>query len=108
MIFAILGPNGAGQTTLMRMLATLLRPDDGSASVIGHDLIDAPQEVRAGIAMTGQFASLDEDLTRENLMLLARLWGFRGRAARERSDELLATFDLAEAAARQVKDCWRR
>ena len=109
MIFAILGPNGAGKTTLMRMLATLLRPDDGSASVMGHDLIDAPQEVRAAIAMTGQFASLDEDLTgRENLMLLARLWGFRGRAARERSDELLATFGLAEAAARQVKDCWRR
>ncbi|HLA73219.1 MAG TPA: ATP-binding cassette domain-containing protein [Steroidobacteraceae bacterium] len=105
MIFAILGPNGAGKTTLMRMLATLLRPDDGSASVMGHDLIDAPQAVRAAIAMTGQFASLDEDLTgRENLMLLARLWGFRGRAARERSDELLATFDLAEAAARQVKD----
>jgi len=105
MIFAILGPNGAGKTTLMRMLATLLGPDAGSASVMGHDLIAAPQEVRGAIAMTGQFASLDEDLTgRENLMLLARLWGFRGRTARERADELLATFDLADAAAKQVKD----
>jgi ABC-2 type transport system ATP-binding protein len=105
MIFAILGPNGAGKTTLMRMLATLLGPDAGSASVMGHDLIAAPQEVRGAIAMTGQFASLDEDLTgRENLMLLARLWGFRGRTARGRADELLATFDLAEAAAKQVKD----
>ncbi len=105
MIFAILGPNGAGKTTLMRMLATLLGPDAGTASVMGHDLIAVPQEVRAAIAMTGQFASLDEDLTgRENLMLLARLWGFRGRTARGRADELLATFDLADAAIKQVKD----
>ena len=104
MIFAILGPNGAGKTTLMRMLATLLGPDAGSATVMGHDLTTAPQEVRGVIAMTGQFASLDEDLTgRENLMLLARLWGFRGRS-RQRADELLATFDLAEAASKQVKD----
>ena len=105
MIFAILGPNGAGKTTLMRMLATLATPDAGSASVMSHDLIEAPQQVRASIAMTGQFASLDEDLTgRENLMLVARLWGFRGRAARTRADELLAAFDLSEAATKQVKD----
>jgi ABC-2 type transport system ATP-binding protein len=105
MIFAILGPNGAGKTTLMRMLATLLHPNEGTASVMGHDLIAAPDQVRASIAMTGQFASLDEDLTgRENLMLLARLWGFRGKSARERADQLLATFDLEEAATRQVKD----
>ena len=72
---------------------------------MGHDLVEAPQKVRAEIAMTGQFASLDEDLTgRENLVLLARLWGFRGRAASERADQLLAAFDLAEAATRQVKD----
>ncbi len=105
MIFAILGPNGAGKTTLMRMLATLLHPNEGTASVMGHDLATAPDEVRASIAMTGQFASLDEDLTgRENLVLLARLWGFRGRSARERADQLLATFDLADAAVKQVKD----
>lgn len=105
MIFAILGPNGAGKTTLMRMLATLASPDAGTASVMGHDLVAAPHKVRASIAMTGQFASLDEDLTgRENLLLLARLWGYRGRSARERADELLSAFGLAEAAHKQVKD----
>jgi ABC-2 type transport system ATP-binding protein len=104
MIFAILGPNGAGKTTLMRMLATLTAPDSGSATVLGHDFHTAPHEVRGVIAMTGQFASLDEDLTgRENLLLLARLWGFRGRAARERADELLAAFELSDAATKQVK-----
>ncbi|MDQ6434325.1 ATP-binding cassette domain-containing protein [Mesorhizobium sp. LHD-90] len=104
-IFAILGPNGAGKTTLMRMLATLARPDAGSATIMGHDLVQAPHKVREVIAMTGQFASLDEDLTgRENLMLLARLWGFRGRAAKARADDLLATFGLSDAATKQVKD----
>jgi ABC-2 type transport system ATP-binding protein len=72
---------------------------------MGHDLVAAPHAVRASIAMTGQFASLDEDLTgRENLILLARLWGFRGAAARARADALLAAFDLSDAARRQVKD----
>ena len=104
-IFAILGPNGAGKTTLMRMLATLARPDAGAATIMGHDLITAPDEVRGEIAMTGQFASLDEDLTgRENMLLLARLWGFRGAEAKGRADELLAAFDLADAANRQVKN----
>jgi ABC-2 type transport system ATP-binding protein len=105
MIFAILGPNGAGKTTLMRMLATLTLPDGGSATVMGHDLVTAPADVRGQISMTGQFASLDEDLTgRENLVLLARLWGFRGRVSRDRADELLSAFDLADAATKQVKD----
>lgn len=104
MIFAILGPNGAGKTTLMRMLATLTAPDGGTATVMGHDLVSAPRDVRGAISMTGQFASLDEDLTgRENLILLARLWGFRGRAAKARADELLADFDLSDAATRPVK-----
>ncbi|MFI0843675.1 ATP-binding cassette domain-containing protein [Mesorhizobium sp. IMUNJ 23232] len=104
-IFAILGPNGAGKTTLMRMLATLARPDAGSATIMGHNLVQAPHKVREVIAMTGQFASLDEDLTgRENLMLLARLWGFRGRAARVRADDLLAAFGLSDASNKQVKD----
>jgi ABC-2 type transport system ATP-binding protein len=104
MIFAILGPNGAGKTTLMRMLATLSTPDAGEARIMGHDLVTEPEKVRASIAMTGQFASLDEDLTgRENLLLLARLWGFRGRDARKRADDLLAVFDLSEAANKQVK-----
>jgi len=105
MIFAILGPNGAGKTTLMRMLATLARPDAGTAAVMGHDLLREPHQVRSSIAMTGQFASLDEDLTgRENLVLLARLWGFRGREAKARADALLAAFELSDAAAKQVKD----
>ncbi len=104
-IFAILGPNGAGKTTLMRMLATLIAPDAGSATVMGHDLVADPQAVRGAIAMTGQFASLDEDLTgRENLILLARLWGFSRIDARGRADDLLADFDLTDAARKQVKD----
>jgi ABC-2 type transport system ATP-binding protein len=104
MIVAILGPNGAGKTTFMRMLATITVPDAGTASVMGHDLAAEPHAVRSAIAMTGQFASLDEDLTgRENLVLLARLWGFRGRAAKSRADHLLAVFDLADAAGKQVK-----
>jgi ABC-2 type transport system ATP-binding protein len=104
-IFAILGPNGAGKTTLLRMLATLLTPDAGEAVILGHDLRADPQGVRRAIALTGQFASLDEDLTgRENLVLLARLWGFSRREARARADDLLAGFDLSEAATRQVKD----
>ncbi|GGL66529.1 daunorubicin resistance protein DrrA family ABC transporter ATP-binding protein [Wenxinia marina] len=103
-IFAILGPNGAGKTTLIRMLATLLTPDGGEATVLGHDLTADPQAVRGAIALTGQFASLDEDLTgRENLILLARLWGFSRRDARARAEALLADFDLADAATRQVK-----
>jgi ABC-2 type transport system ATP-binding protein len=105
MIFGILGPNGAGKTTLLRMLATLLPPDAGSAKVLGFDLRESPHNVRGSIAMTGQFASLDEDLTgRENLILLARLWGFRGQAAAKRANDLLTAFDLADAATKQVKD----
>ena len=104
MIFAILGPNGAGKTTLLRMLATLLRPDGGEATLMGRDLRTDPDGVRGVISMTGQFASLDEDLTgRENLVMLSRLWGFRGSAARERAEALLAAFDLSEAAGKQVK-----
>ncbi len=104
-IFAILGPNGAGKTTLIRMLATLAKPDGGRAEVMGFDIVAEAQKVRAEIALTGQFASLDEDLTgRENLILLARLWGFRGAGARGRADDLLAAFDLSDAADKQVND----
>jgi ABC-2 type transport system ATP-binding protein len=105
MIFGILGPNGAGKTTLLRMLATLLKPDGGSAQVMGHDIESAPHEVRKSIALTGQFASLDEDLSgRENLTLFARLLGFRGSAASARADALLDAFELSDAARRQVKE----
>jgi ABC-2 type transport system ATP-binding protein len=104
-IFAVLGPNGAGKTTTLRMLATLLKPDAGTATVMGHDIVAEAQAVRSAIAMTGQFASLDEDLTgRENLALIARLWGFSIRGARLRADALLAAFGLADAATRKVKD----
>ncbi|EKF18025.1 daunorubicin resistance protein DrrA family ABC transporter ATP-binding protein [Nitratireductor pacificus] len=104
MIFAILGPNGAGKTTLIRILATLQKPDAGSARIMDHDLAAEPHAVRGAIAMTGQFASLDEDLTgRENLIMLARLWGFAGRRAKARADELLAAFELSDAAKKQVK-----
>jgi len=103
-IFGILGPNGAGKTTPLRMLATLIAPDAGSATVMGHDLRAAPDAVRGVIAMTGQFASLDEDLTgRENLVMLGRLWGFGRQAAGARADDLLAAFALSDAARRQVK-----
>jgi ABC-2 type transport system ATP-binding protein len=103
-IFAILGPNGAGKTTLMRILATLTAPDAGTATVMGHDIAADPHAVRGAIAVTGQFASLDEDLTgRENLLLLARLWGFRGRGAKARANDLLDAFELADAATKQVK-----
>ena len=105
MIFGFLGPNGAGKTTLLRILATLTKPDAGTAYVMGHDIVAARREVQSAIALTGQFASLDEDLTgRENLMLLARLWGYRGRAAVARATGLLAAFGLEDAGGRQVKD----
>jgi ABC-2 type transport system ATP-binding protein len=100
----VLGPNGAGKTTTIRMLTTLLRPDAGSARVLGHDVVADADAVRGLVSLTGQLASVDEELTgRENLILLGRLLGFRRRAARERSDELLAAFGLADAAGRMVK-----
>ena len=103
-VYGVLGPNGAGKTTTIRMLATLLVPDGGRASVLGFDVATQPAQVRSRVAMTGQFASLDEDLTGlENLTLLAKLYGYRRGAARERAAELLAAFDLADAADRQVK-----
>src|SRR5688500_7102682 len=76
--YGVLGPNGAGKTTTIRMLATLLRPDAGTARVLGHDIVDEAGEVRGVVSLTGQLASVDEDLTgRENLVLLGRLLGLR-------------------------------
>ncbi|NHI16506.1 ATP-binding cassette domain-containing protein [Microbacterium excoecariae] len=103
-IYGVLGPNGAGKTTALRMLATLLRPDAGEARVLGHDVFTEPKRIRESVALTGQFASLDEDLTGiENLVLLGRLYGFRAAAARRRGMDLLEAFGLTEAAGRQVK-----
>jgi len=103
-VYGLLGPNGAGKTTTIRMLTTLIRPDGGTARVLGHDLVKEAAEVRAKVGVTGQFASVDEDLTaRENLVLFARLLGFSWRSAGERAAQLLAAFDLTEAAKRQVR-----
>lgn len=103
-IYGVLGPNGAGKTTAIRMLATLLRPDEGEATVLGHDVFAEPKTIRSKIALTGQFASLDEDLTGiENLVLLGRLLGFTSKAARSRGMDLLEAFGLTDAAGRQVK-----
>jgi ABC-2 type transport system ATP-binding protein len=103
-VYGLLGPNGAGKTTAVKMLATLLRPDGGNALVFGRDLLREADQVRSLISLTGQYASVDEDLTgTENLVLLGRLLGYGKRAARERSAELLEAFGLTDAAARQVK-----
>jgi ABC-2 type transport system ATP-binding protein len=103
-LLALLGPNGAGKTTTVRILATLLRFNSGQARIFGHDVITEPDAVRQRVSLTGQFASLDEDITgRENLILVGRLNGYSWQEAGQRADEMLATFDLAEAADRQVK-----
>ena len=103
-IYGLLGPNGAGKTTTVRLLATLLRPTTGSARVLGFDVVREAEEVRRRISLTGQFASVDEDLTgRENLTLLGRLLGLSWSGSRARAAELLEAFDLAEAARRPVK-----
>jgi ABC-2 type transport system ATP-binding protein len=103
-VYGVLGPNGAGKTTTIRMLATLLRPDSGSARVLGHDIVDEADAVRGLVSLTGQLASVDEDLTgRENLVLLGRLLGLKRPDAKARAGELLEAFGLADAAGRLVK-----
>jgi ABC-2 type transport system ATP-binding protein len=104
-VYAVLGPNGAGKTTTIRMLATLLKPDGGTARVLGHDVVAEAGAVRALVSLTGQFASVDEELTGvENLVLLGRLLGFGRGAAADRADELLDAFGLAEAASKLVRE----
>jgi ABC-2 type transport system ATP-binding protein len=104
-VYGVLGPNGAGKTTTIRMLATLLRPDAGSARVLGHDIVSEADAVRSVVSLTGQLASVDEDLTgRENLVLLGRLLGLKRGRAKERATELLDAFGLTDAAGRLVKN----
>jgi ABC-2 type transport system ATP-binding protein len=102
-VYGLLGPNGAGKTTAVRVLATLLRFDAGRASVAGYDVLRQPDEVRARIGLTGQYAAVDETLSgRQNLELFGRLFRLGRRAARQRADELLERFGLEDAAGRSA------
>ncbi|HTW11950.1 MAG TPA: ATP-binding cassette domain-containing protein [Solirubrobacteraceae bacterium] len=103
-VVSLLGPNGAGKTTTVRMLATLLKPDGGSARVNGFDVVTQGQQVRSTISLTGQFAALDPNLTcRENLILMARLRGRHRPEAIRLVDELVERFDAADFADRLIK-----
>ena len=100
-IFALLGSNGAGKTTIVKILSTLLKQDGGTAVVNGFDVASKPDNVRQSISLTGQFASVDEILTgRENLIMIAKLWHLTN--PRLVADDLLKRFDLSKAADRRV------
>jgi ABC-2 type transport system ATP-binding protein len=102
-VCGVLGPNGAGKTTAVRILATLMRPDSGRAWVAGYDVIRDPEQVRYRIGLAGQYAAVDEKLSgRDNLRMFGRLYHLSERASRQRADELLERFGLAEAATRLV------
>lgn len=104
-IYGVLGPNGAGKTTTIRMLATLLRPDAGSARIFGHDAAREPHIVRQLIGVTGQYASVDESLSAvENLVIFSRLLGLGRAESRKKAADLLEEFGLTEAAKRPLKN----
>jgi ABC-2 type transport system ATP-binding protein len=103
-VLGLLGPNGAGKTTTVSILATLLRPDGGSARVAGLDVVRDAQAVRQRIGLSGQYAAVDENLTaRENLRMFGRLYQLSKDEAHRRADELLGRFALEDAADRVVK-----
>ena len=103
-VLGLLGPNGAGKTTAVRILTTLLQPDGGTALIDGINVVEDPRAVRQRIGLTGQYAAVDERLTgSENLQHIGRLFRLGSTEARLRADELLAQFDLTEAADRVVK-----
>jgi daunorubicin resistance ABC transporter ATP-binding subunit len=103
-VTGLLGPNGAGKTTAVRVLATLLRPDAGSARVAGHDVLQDPDAVRRSIGLAGQYAAVDEHLTgEENLRLLGRLHLLSRADARQRAARLLEDFDLVDAGGRATR-----
>ncbi|NED49992.1 ATP-binding cassette domain-containing protein, partial [Micromonospora aurantiaca] len=102
-VLGVLGPNGAGKTTAVRILATLLRPDAGRAEVCGLDVVRDAATVRELVGLTGQYASVDEDLTAtENLVLIGRLLDMRKAEAQARAAELLERFELTDDAGRRV------
>jgi len=104
-VLGLLGPNGAGKTTTVRMLTTLLTPDEGHASVLGHDVVAEPATVRGLIGLSGQFSAIDENLTgSENLWMFGRLYGLDSKAARSRAAELLDMFELSDAGDRVCKN----
>ena len=103
-VLALLGPNGAGKTTAVRMLATLLEPDAGQARICGYDVLTESVQVRQLIALTGQFASVDDELTgTENIVMIGRLLGLGRAQAKRRAAELLDRFELTDAAGRAAK-----
>src|SRR6478736_5143113 len=103
-VLGVLGPNGAGKTTAVRILATLLQADAGRATVGGYDVATQPHLVRKTVGLTGQYASVDEDLTgMQNLSLIGTLLNLSGKQAKARALELLEWFDLTEAAGRTAK-----
>jgi len=103
-VLGLLGPNGAGKTTCVRIITTLLRPDQGRCLVNGIDVAERPQDVRKIIGVSGQYAAVDEYLTgRENLEMIGRLYHLGKRTSRARADELLERFNLTDAAGRPVK-----
>ena len=104
-VYGFLGPNGAGKTTTIRMLATLVQPDGGDVFIFGHDLKTESAAIKSRISLTGQYASIDEDLTGiENLVLISRLMGYTTKQAKKRAMDLLTAFGLENAAKRQVKN----
>jgi ABC-2 type transport system ATP-binding protein len=103
-VFGLLGPNGAGKTTAVRILTTLLRPDEGTARVAGLDVVADAAKLRAQIGLAGQYAAVDENLTgHENLEMVGRLYHLGAKVSRQRATELLRTFDLTEAGDRLVR-----
>jgi ABC-2 type transport system ATP-binding protein len=103
-VLGLLGPNGAGKTTAVRILSTILQPDSGHASILGHDVVKEPEEVRRIIGLAGQYATVDENLTgRENIFMVGRLCHLSRKVAGRRADELLEAFGIAYAGNRVLK-----
>ena len=103
-VVALLGPNGAGKTTFVRTLATLIRPDEGTIRIAGHDVVKQASRVRSLIGLAGQHAAVEEAMTgRENLEMVARLYGFKARHARARVSEVIDELSLDEVAGRLVR-----